>query len=337
MRTRTVWECHSCGSADVQVTRSPRLTEAWQWLKYGGRWRSEEGICRACGAPVSPGMQFGLSGSLPWWRTVVKVPAAVVGVLHRRRRVTPTPIAYLVPALAATVVGLVAQWVWGWSWWLFPLVVVAGLWLLYLSTGFRHPGRSRPLSRELLDVVAPGGRLRRQQEEEEQEFRTAPFPLYGLPLSWPGLRYTAGRSQSWSAGEPVRLELELGHGDPQDGTRLNVAVTDRPSDPYEVRQAAEELWESAQEDGPRWFRAVGDRPDPVWAQVTIPVDGEPQVFGYLSEGSCWVARAELLAYTIVVKGRVWPVESVELVRVERLEPYLAGRRQLDEAHRSASS
>lgn len=337
MRTRTVWECRSCGSPDVQVTRPPRLTELSQWLKYGRPWRREEGVCRACGARVSPGVWFGSSGPPPWWRRAAGIPAGVVGVLHRRRMASPVPITYLFPALAATLVGVLAQLLWGWSWWLFPLVVVAGLWLLFLSSGFRRPARTRLLWHELLDVLAPGGSARRHREEEEQEFRTAPFPLFGLPLSWTGLRYTAGCSQSWSAGEPVRLELELGHGSPEEGgPQLTVAVTDRPSDPYEVWQAAEELWQEAM-PGHRRFRAAGERPDPEWTQVTIAVDGEPQVFGFLAEGAHWVARAELPGFTVTVQGREWPVESVELVRVEALEPYFAGKQQLDAARRSASS
>ncbi|MFC7718847.1 hypothetical protein [Nonomuraea recticatena] len=273
---------------------------------------------------------FGFDGPLPWWRRAARIPVGVLKVLHRRRGITPTPIAYLLPALAATMVGLVAQWLWGWSWWLFPLTVVAGLWLLYLSSEFRRQWASRPLRHELLDVIAPGGSVRRHQEEEELAFRTAPFPLYGLPPAWPGQRWTAERSESWSAGEPARLELVLGHGHPEDGPQLTVAVTDQPSDAFQVRQAVEELWEVTRRDG-------GEQPDPAWAQVTILIDGEQQTFAYLADGLAWLARAELPDDTVTVRGREWPVETVELVRVQALEPYFAGRQQLDAAHRSASS
>jgi hypothetical protein len=61
------------------------------------------------------------------------------------------------------------------------------------------------------------------------------------------------------------------------------------------------------------------------------VDGRLVGFEWLTEGRHWVARAELDNRTLTLHGRDLPVESVELVRVADLEPYIQGQRRLREA------
>ena len=65
--------------------------------------------------------------------------------------------------------------------------------------------------------------------------------------------------------------------------------------------------------------------------MTIPVDGRPVGFQWLADGRHWVACAELDDRTLTLRGRDLPVQSVELVRVTDLEPYLEGQRRLQEA------
>jgi hypothetical protein len=77
--------------------------------------------------------------------------------------------------------------------------------------------------------------------------------------------------------------------------------------------------------------AARRRPDPAWSQVTIPVDGRPVAFEWLAEGRHWVARAELDDRALTLHVRVLPVDSVELVQVADLEPYIQGQRRLQEA------
>ena len=103
------------------------------------------------------------------------------------------------------------------------------------------------------------------------------------------------------------------------------------------RDLAEELWLRAAppthdlaEHVERLAAARG-RPEPAWSQVTIPVDGRPVAFDWLAEGRHWVARAELEDRTLTLHGRDLPVESVELVQVTDLEPYIQGQRRLQEA------
>ena len=65
--------------------------------------------------------------------------------------------------------------------------------------------------------------------------------------------------------------------------------------------------------------------------MTIPVDGRPVGLRWLAAGRHRVARAELDDRTLTLRGRDLPVQSVELVRVTDLEPYLEGQRRLQEA------
>jgi hypothetical protein len=103
------------------------------------------------------------------------------------------------------------------------------------------------------------------------------------------------------------------------------------------RDLAEELWLAAAPpaDTPaghfQELAAVRRRPDPAWSQVTIPVDGRLVGFWWLAEGRHWVARTELDDRTLALHGRDLPVESVELVQVSDLEPYIQGQRRLQQA------
>jgi hypothetical protein len=144
----------------------------------------------------------------------------------------------------------------------------------------------------------------------------------------------------------VTTALSLGHGDPlaEEGPQLRVEVRAEHLEPelgttmrvQSRRQLAEDLWLAAAPpayDPAEHFvqlAAVRRRPDPAWSLVTIPVDGRPVGFWWLAEGRHWVARAELDNRTLTLYARDLPVESVALVRVTDLEPYVEGRRRLQE-------
>lgn len=81
----------------------------------------------------------------------------------------------------------------------------------------------------------------------------------------------------------------------------------------------------------RQIAAVGSRPEPAWSQLAIPVDGRLVGFTWLVEGRYWVAQGELDDRTLTLYARDLPVESVQLVRVTDLEPYIAGQRRLEQA------
>jgi len=280
-----------------------------------------------------------------WW----SLPIQLVQVLRHRRTMIPVPATYLVATLVGAVVGVAAQLLLGWPWWLAAAAVVAAVWLFFTSTAvWGAGGSSQPLTTDLLRVVRPRQAIERDHRQEVERFRAAPFPLYGLPAAWPGPRYLGGWEGSWAKGQgPVTTALSLGHGDPlaEAGPQLRVEVRAEGVEPelgmtmrvQSRRDLAEELWLQAapQAHDPaehvEQLAAGRRRPDPAWSQVTIPVDGQPVGFWWLTEGRHWVAHAELDDRTLTLHARDLPVESVELVRVTDLEPYIQGQRRLQEA------
>jgi hypothetical protein len=262
----------------------------------------------------------------------------------------PVPATYLAATVLGAVVGVAAQLVLGWPWWLVAAGVVAAVWLLFASTALWGAGGSgQPLVTDLLRVVRPRRAVERDHRQEVERFRAAPFPLYGLPSAWPGPRHLGGWESGWTKGQrgPVTTALSLGHGDPlaDQGPQLRVEVGVEHVDTEQVttgrvesrRDLAEDLWLQAapQAHAPAGqfdqLAAARRRPDPAWCQVAIPVDGRPVGFAWLAEGRHWVARAELDGRTLTLHARDLPVESVELVQVSDLEPYLQGQHRLQEA------
>ncbi len=264
---------------------------------------------------------------------------------------TPVPATYLTATVVGAALGVASQLVLGWPWWLVVAGFVAAVWLFFLSTVlWGGGGSSRPLATEVLRVVSPGRAMARDHRQEAERFRAAPYPLYGLPASWPGPRHLGGWEGSWSKGRrrTVTVALSLGHGDPRadQGPQLRVEVRDEHVQADHVptvneserrRGLAEELWweaaPNALDIAEHWEQvaAARRRPDPVWSQVMIPVDGRPVAFQWLAEGRHWVAQTELDGRTLTLQARGLPVESVELVRVLDLEPYIEGQRCLQEA------
>jgi hypothetical protein len=269
------------------------------------------------------------------------VPVELLGLLRRRRTMTPIPATYLVAAAAGAALGAVAQLVLGWEWWLVAAAVVVAVWLFFFSTVlWGGGGSSQPLATELLRVVRPGRAVARDHRQQVERFQVAPFPLYGLPASWPGPRYLGGWGGRVSKGQrPVTTVLRLGYGDPlaEEGQHLRVEVSVEHAGPEQLRGLAEELWVQA---APQRYGVAGrgdpiaaarSRPDPAWSQVRIPVDGQPVACAWLGEGRYWVARAALHDRTLTLHGRDLPVGSVELTRITDLEPFIEGARRQEEA------
>jgi hypothetical protein len=338
--------CLACGARDLDVTRPGWVEGLGDWLRSGGRWRPTRQVCRRCGnATDSRSHAWLRPAPQGWW----SVPIRLVQVLRHHRTMVPVPATYLAAAAVGAVLGVAAQLLLGWPWWLVAAAVVAAVWLLFASTVFWGAGGSRrPLATDLLRVVRPHLAIEREHRLEVERFRAAPFPLYGLPPAWPGPRHLGGWEGGWATGrQPVTTALSLAHGDPltDQGPELRVEVRVEQVEPevgltmrlQDRRHLAQELWLRAAPptddlaEHVEQLAAARRRPDPAWSQVTIPVDGRPVVFEWLAEGRHWVARAELDDHTLTLHGHDLPVGSVELVRVADLEPYLQGQRRLHEA------
>jgi hypothetical protein len=338
--------CMTCGARDFEVTRPGWAEGLRDWLRFGGPWRPPRRVCRQCGNTSSARSfaTYALSRR-GWW----SLPVELFRVVRRRRTMIPVPATYLVAAVAGAALGVAAQLVFGWRWWLLAAGAVAAVWLFFFSTAFWGGGGSgRPLATEVLRVVSPGRAVARDHRQQVEWFRAAPFPLYGLPAAWPGPRHLGGWEGGWARGQrPVTTALSLGHGEPpvDQGPQLGVEVRVEHLDPEQAmtvrdgsrRDLAEELWlaaaPQAQDPAEQIDRlaAARRRPDPAWSQVMIPVDGRPVGFWWLAEGRHWVARAELDDRTLTLHARDLPVEAVELVRVTDLEPYIQGQRRLEQA------
>jgi hypothetical protein len=261
------------------------------------------------------------------WRSVPMVPVHLFGILRQRRAMIPVPATYLVALVVGAALGVAAQLVLGWRWWMVAAGVVAAVWLVFCSTAlWGGGGSSRSLATEVLRVVSPRRAIERDHRQEVERFRAAPFPLYGLPTSWSGPRHLGGWGERWDQGRrrPVTTALSLAHGQPlaEEGPQLRVEVESyregeqaRPGGSERRRGLAEELWWEAAPTAhhvaqPRdQVAAAHRRPDSGWSRVTIPVDGRPVGFQWLARGRHWVAHAELDDRTLTLHGRDLPVES----------------------------
>ena len=329
-----------CGARDFELTRPGWAQGVGDWLRFGGRWRPPRRICRRCGDASDARSHAVLRAPRRgWW----SVPVRLLQVLRRHRAMAPVPATYLAAALAGAALGVAAQPLLGWPWWLLAAAAVAAVWLLFAATALRGAGPGPSLATDLLRVVRPRRAIERDHRQEVERFRAAPFPLYGLPPAWPGPRHLGGWEGSWARGQrPATTALSLAHGDPlaDRGPRLRVEVRAEQVTAVEgerLRGLAEELWlQAAPPAGDlaghlEQLAAVRRRPDPAWSTVTIPVEGRPVGFAWLAEGGHWVARAELDGRTLILHARDLPAGSVELVRVTDLEPYAQGRRLLQQA------
>jgi hypothetical protein len=199
---------------------------------------------------------------------------------------------------------------------------------------------------ELLAVVSPRRGEERRQREQEAIFRSPPMPLYSLGPSWSDLRFIGG-----FGGSDTQVDrLELGHGDPyeEDSPVVRVEVIAEPEDPraspfgflrhelarevfHEKNRPAPDL---APQDFPRWLveqeREFEARDEPNPRPATIPIDGKPVRFDAYTEGHAGGAVAKVGGVIVKVTTSNFPLESLELVRVEDATPYIAGSRSLRE-------
>ena len=334
-----------CGARDFDITRPGWAEDLGAWLRSGGPWRPTRRVCRQCGSTSDSRSHRALGATRrSWW----SVPVRLVQTLRGHRAMIPVPGTYLAAVVVGVALGVAAQLLLGWRWWLVAAAVAAAVWLFFASTAFWGAGGSgQPLATDLLRVVRPRRAIERDHEQAVERFRAAPFPLYGLPAAWPGPRYLGGWEGGWAKGQrPVTLALSLAHGEPlaEQGPQLRVEVRAEHVDDEHMtvrlqgrRDLAEELWLAAAPpahdpaEHVDQLAAARRRPDPAWSQVTIPVDGRPVGFAWLAEGRHWVARADLDDHTLTLHARDLPVESVELVRVSNLEPYIQGQRRLQQA------
>lgn len=169
------------------------------------------------------------------------------------------------------------------------------------------------------DAVPPHQRLRTAHLRGVRQLDAARIPLYGLPPSWPGIRFTGDTEFSTGVTrdrdgvhaevhETVDLVHEAGAG------LLTVQSTDR----------------SLSIDDETLVELL---PGAVLAEpLTLRLDGHPIAFAAAQTEDVAVARWAGYEATVTVTAVRWPLSSeIELVRITDLAPYHAGRlRQLEQ-------
>lgn len=147
------------------------------------------------------------------------------------------------------------------------------------------------------------------------------LPLYGL-AEWPGPRMVG----DWGSVNGELTTVGLSHGEPDNGPRVQVMVDTRdPSDPVIERRM------SAVDHGldrATVMAALDQAGSPATGTVTITVDGNPEVFDHWVDGPTWYAARRHHEHALVIEARDVSPADVALVRVDDIEPYLAGRRAL---------
>lgn len=335
--------CGTCGAEDWRVEELGLAHRFWWRLRTGRPAPRNARICGRCGA-----RSFGSSSALyeatpvqtSWWGAPVRVWRALLGA----RTAYPAPIVYVGAAAVGIVVGVLLDLALGWPWWAVAVAFVVLVWLVFLATAFvRHPGKV-PLSTELLNALSPKGRFDRMHRRDEEAFRSAPFPLYGLPATREGPRFLG--SVGWR-GDVGDDELELGHGDPSDPGALELRVTSSvtresgaASDQEFLRSHARHLWREIQrppKDLPperfhEWVlareREHRERGEPPIATLDVRVSGEPVRFSCVLEEAAWVGIGHLSAVTLRLWARNLEPGSFELERIVDVEPYIEGSRRL---------
>lgn len=292
-------------------------------------------------------MGDGSSGATPGSAT----PGSTTGDTGRRHPGLLEPwalfaVVWLLPAVLGAVLGIVGWLISGFPWW--PLIGAVALWLVAFLLPRYWPGL-RPqrwsLRTELLLMFYPRKGVERMRVEEERHFRRAAFPLYGLPASFPGERYLSafGTGGSWRPGTVVRW-LSLGHGDQHPypgGTWLLVETAPgrtAPSDTERRQRLAQRLWNFEQlaavlkrDQPPQGKVPAARRPDPEWTSARIAVDGTLVAFEYLANGENWAAWAAHGDLVLSLFASRVPVDTVTLIIVTDLQPYIDGRRRRDAA------
>jgi hypothetical protein len=201
----------------------------------------------------------------------------------------------------------------------------------------------------------------------EERFANAPFPLYGLPPDWKGVRFLG--DMSWGSEKPGPDEtyaLSLVHGTLVEGLAaiwfkrfplvrhwfrkarppmpivdpVLIVETAVPRDTAAsgvLRILAECVWRSEAATIAQAWTILRERdevghhpyldPLPTRGQALIPVDGRPFPFDLISGRLAWVAQARVGAHRVTAEGRGFDIGDVQLVKIHDLRPYIEGTKR----------
>lgn len=162
-------------------------------------------------------------------------------------------------------------------------------------------------------------RMERNERRTRKAFRQPPFPLYGLPTSWVGLRLIAG--SGWSSGIGT-TSLSLMHRSQPgpDASQLVVEVC-RQRGSLNFHKAEIEEWVGLRDD-------IEGEPirESEWKAVQIPVVGQDLDFEMIrGEDERWGALSSRGDLVMKIEANHFPIENLSLVEITDVEPYLRGQ------------
>ncbi len=175
-------------------------------------------------------------------------------------------------------------------------------------------------------------RMRNHWAAQDAALRRGSFPVVGLAPPFPG-PVALGGTESVN-GEVTRVGLLYGGHDPAAGPRVTVSTAPAPRDAESLPVA--DVLRDALQDVLRDETDDADvLPDRAVAEVTVLLDGVPQVTHTLGNEQGWAAITRVgidgVALLVTIAAHGWPLSELRLAHVDDLEPFLAGRRERVEA------
>jgi hypothetical protein len=246
----------------------------------------------------------------------------------------PVPRTYLLAAIVGTVLGVVADVVIGWPWWLVAGAFVAAVWMFFLASALRGPGRS--LGDALRMVIDPVRAEERQFGRIDAAVASGQIECFGV-TGWEGSRTLGG--WGYAAGPEL---ITLHHGDPY-GDVPWISVTSGMGSGESVAASrpphGRELLETGQAEPPEgldvheWLnwrtemrRELEQAPPPTWSRAVLSVDGQARPCDIAIVDDRWAAVAPHGDVTIEVVARGIAPASAHRQRLDTVEPYLRGQR-----------
>lgn len=325
--------CPECGADPIETHRPGWWERFRYWLTSGGpaptMMTCEQGH-RWSGGSSRALMYRGRSRRWRWLR----FPLELFRVVHRERSMVPVPLTYLMATLVGVGLGVIANVIVGWPWWLVAAGFVAAVWLFFLASAMWGPGR--PLSDDLWMVIDPSRAEERQFQRLAAAVTDGEIVCFGV-AGWEGSRSLGG----WGGGKrPERITLR--HGDPHQ-TKEWVQVTSSVGRDAQVTvrrdRVGRELLRIKQAEPPhgldphelhRWHlrhrQQLEQLAPPTWSHDVILVDGQTQRCDIARVDERWAAITMHGELTVDIIGSGIDTASITLQRLTTLEHYLQGSR-----------
>jgi hypothetical protein len=146
--------------------------------------------------------------------------------------------------------------------------------------------------------------MHKDERKTKKAFRQAPFPLYGLPTSWVGLRLVGG--WGWSSGIGTTSLSLMHRSRPGPGASQLVVAMCRQRDSLTFHKAEIEEWVGLRDD----FEGEPIR-ESEWKAVQIPVAGQDLDFEMIrGEDERWGALSSQGDLVMKIEANHFPIEDL---------------------------